>query len=333
MEAKPISSAELSKFITAQPPTSGSFLQTPAWLSFEVEVGAVTAALGWWQAGQLLAVAATVKRPLPWGLHYLYVPRGPLVTRANDLPMVLKLLVEYYQNSAAMFLRVEPTVTGPEMLAVNGFYKTISIQPAATLLTDLSKDEQQLLVAMHPKTRYNIRLAETKGLQWQLVGAEGLKDFWQLLQNTAKRDGFHTHTVAHYQQLLSRFGAEPLASSELALRLAVVRQGDKLLAGSLLVWSNGVVTYLHGASADDGRELMPAYLLHWQTMREAKKLGFKFYDWWGVSTSFHSRPVWQGITRFKQGFGGSVVDYAGTFDYPYHEVWYLVYRLARGLLR
>lgn len=110
-----------------------------------------------------------------------------------------------------------------------------------------------------------------------------------------------------------------------------------MLAAAIAAYFGDTATYLHGASAYEHRALMGPYTLHWEIMRDAKKRGYKFYDFWGIQSSSQSsvhsvQHDWSGMTRFKMGFGGQVVDYPGAFDLPLNRLWYTIYRLGRRLL-
>ncbi len=333
MELKEITAGELSLCINKLPGHSGLFLQTPSWQKLEQTEGLPVEILGFYQGVNLVGGALVVTRRMRSGFTYFYIPKGPLILEVKYLNEVLDLLLARYENRG-LFLRIEPPIeiNNHHNLSVNlikaGWYKSRAIQAAATLITDLTKTPEELLMVMHPKTRYNIHLAEKKGLLWQLTRKqEDLLDFYQLLIQTSKRNNFRLHQQEHYANLLELFGSEELkVGTKLAVRIAKVIKEEKLLAASLLIFSRGIVTYLHGASANEARELMPNHLLHWQTMLYAKSLGFKYYDWWGIETPEHPRSSWQGITRFKLGFGGKVVNYLGTFDYPYKKLLYFLYR-------
>jgi lipid II:glycine glycyltransferase (peptidoglycan interpeptide bridge formation enzyme) len=341
MELRNITAAELSKFILEYPPSGGLFLQTPAWAKLENNSGGQTDFLGLYEGDFLVGIASIIFRKLPGGFKYIYISRGPVVKEKKCLKLFLELLVKYYKDKGFLFLRVEPVWHSHELHIENndfgekdfGFKKVSDVQPRATVILDLTHPEERLLSAMHEKTRYNIRLALKKGLETSLIGREGLADFWNLLKTTAGRDGFATHPKSHYEALLVNFGAEPLVQGELAVRLVEVRWQGKLLASNMLAFSNGVVTYLHGASSNEHRELMPTYFLHWRTIQQAQGLNFKFYDLWGVAPSDGSKSSWQGITRFKLGWGGKRVEYSGTFDFPYKNTTYYLYRLVNKLRR
>ncbi len=334
MEIKEITVGELSSFISKLSWRSGLFLQTPSWQQLEQTEGVSTEILGFYKGANLVGGALAVTRKMRGGFTYFYLPKGPLVIEAKYLELILDLLLARYKGRG-LFLRIEPSliINSDDKFIRNTWYKTKSVQPAATLVTDLVKTQDELLAAMHPKTRYNIRLSEKKNLTWKIAGIEELDNFYKLLIETGERDNFNLHNKDHYAKLMELFSHQELSPDlELGARIVEVTLGRKLLAASLVVFSRQTATYLHGASANEGRELMPTYLLHWQTMLQAKVLGFKYYDWWGIGTDKHPQTTWQGITRFKLGFGGQIINYLGTFDYPYQKLLYFLYRGAHQLL-
>jgi lipid II:glycine glycyltransferase (peptidoglycan interpeptide bridge formation enzyme) len=91
------------------------------------------------------------------------------------------------------------------------------------------------------------------------------------------------------------------------------------------------VTYVHGASGNRGRNLMAPFLLQWSAILEAKRVGATEYDFWGIADSEDPTHPWAGITRFKRGFGGSMVQYIGAYDIIYKPTWYKIYRAYKTL--
>lgn len=334
MDVRPIDESELEGFFHHQPATAGLFLQTAAWGRFEENLGNKGERLGFWHENRLVGTALIVGRSLPAGLSYAYVARGPVVD-GPYLSQATEALVLYCKDKRVVFLRIEPPVLVASWSPLpSSFVRAPDVQPRATTVVDLRQPTGTLLGQMHEKTRYNIRLSERKELTWRWQGARGWEGFYQLLRTTAERDGFTLHPKSHYQKLLELYGAVPLvAETDLAIRVAEVSYGGELLAANLLAFSHGTVTYLHGASGNTLRELMPTYLLHWRTMAEAQALGFGLYDFWGVAPADGSKSSWQGISRFKLGFGGKRQEYPGAFDYPYHSALYRLYGLARQARR
>ncbi|MFA4818722.1 MAG: peptidoglycan bridge formation glycyltransferase FemA/FemB family protein [Patescibacteria group bacterium] len=329
MEIKPIAATEVSSFISNQPPTAGLFLQTPGWLKFQNTVGRQGEHLGIYVDNELVGVATAIIHTKYGKWRYVYLPRGPVV-KVGYLGKTLEAFKDYYKQRGFIWLRVEPPFRLNESQSVPaGFIKAADVQPSNTSWLDLTLSENDLLNQMHAKTRYNIRLSEKKELTWNLVDVKGMDDFWSLMQETAQRDKIIAFAKSYYKSLLDLYGNRPLTNRpELAVRIAQVKYRERVLAMSLLLFSGEMVTYLHGASSNEQRALMPTYLLHWRTVQEAKQLGYKIYDWRGVAVAGDKQKAWQGITRFKLGWGGEIIDYMGAYDWVYKRWRYRIYKIV-----
>lgn len=297
-------------------PLSGEFLQSFAWFDLLKREGEEVEIWGLEEKREVLASALIIKKKLFFSYHYYYLPRGPIGEKKD----VLLLLAELKKNKKeAIFLRLEPLV---EISSKDGFklQKTLSLQPQKTLFLDLSLDEGELLKAMHQKTRYNIRLAEKKGVNIILAGLDKFPDFWRLLEMTSSRDGFRLHSRFHYENLLK-------SENEIKMYLAYFE--GQVIAGGLFSFFCDRVTYLHGASDNSFRNLMAPYLLQWMVIKEAKKNdGYKYYDFYGID-----EKKWPGVTRFKTGFGGFSFKYPGTYDLILRNGIYNLYNFLRRLRR
>lgn len=305
----------------------GGFLQSWEWGTFQEKAGAEIAR---WRgaapegAGNRAALALLVKRALPFGRSYWYCPRGPLGADA------VEKLVASDALRGATFLRCEPSEALPAARKVR------DVQPCQTLVVDLRQDSEALLAAMHEKWRYNIRLAERKGVKVFLAGAHdpsALEIFWQLMSETTERDQFRAHEKEYYQQMLETLAGDPATDGKTrpVARLVFAEHDGKVLAANLMLYFGGTATYLHGASSRERREVMAPQALHWQAMQDAKSWGYADYDFWGVAPEGIEGHPWAGITRFKRGFGGRYVSYPGTFDLPLDHFWYTVYAFVRRL--
>lgn len=259
------------------------------------------------------ARASVEVRSLPLGFHCWFVPRGPQGFSREQYAELAALARE----SGAVFVRFEPAEVPPVGRVA------ASLNPAVTLLTDLSQSEEQLLSGMHQKTRYNLRLAEKKGV---VVSESKDTDVWlKLHHQTTARDRFKGHADDYYCAML----ACPIT------RLYVASFEGEPLAAMIAVFYGDTVTYLHGASSNAARDVMAPYLLHWSVMREGKSLGCARYDWWGINPTDAQHPAykrsWEGITRFKRGFGGEEVHLPGTFELATRPVWYKLYEWKRSM--
>jgi lipid II:glycine glycyltransferase (peptidoglycan interpeptide bridge formation enzyme) len=203
-----------------------------------------------------------------------------------------------------------------------------NIQPPRTMVIDIDRPDEEILARMKQKTRYNIRLAEKKGV---LIHAwNDIQAFHQMLLVTGGRDRFSVHSLEYYRTAYSLF--HPIGMAEL---LMAEFQGEPLAA--LMVFRHGSrAWYVYGASNDAERNRMPTYLLQWEAIRWAKARGCKEYDLWGVpdedekglEAGFESRNdgLW-GVYRFKRGFGGMLKRAVQARDRIYNPLLYRLYLL------
>lgn len=288
---------------------AGDFLQSSEWEEAQKSLGRKV-----WRVGELLLI----RHNLSAGFNYLYCPRPKLVTGNWLLNSE-----EIAREEKSIFLKIDPAVqllvTGYQLRATN------SLQPRKTVLIDLQKSEEELLRSMHEKTRYNIRLAERRGVVVAPVAEPTAADmfiWWSMLSSTAERDGFHAHERAYYEKLVRT------RSEEFSNELFLADCNMTTLAGAVVnfYWPARTATYLHGASSRANKEVMAPHLLHWRIMQEAKRRGFHYYDLWGTDDK-----KWPGLTRFKIGFGGEKFEYPESFDIVYRPLLYGWYKLARRI--
>jgi lipid II:glycine glycyltransferase (peptidoglycan interpeptide bridge formation enzyme) len=295
------------QLLLAQP--EGNLLQSWKW-------GQLQARFGWrverlaFHAGSS-GVCSLQRTPalFPGGATY-YVPRGPAVAEPDRL-LVLDTLERRATSGGGLVLRVEPNaVVGDEWPAFfegRGFVKGKAVQPEATQRLRIDLEPESLKAGFKPKTRYNLNLAEKKGVR--VRGSHDVASFARLAQDTGKRQGIHLPGVAYYQAALEIFGP----SDEVRLYLAD-HEGDTL--GGIMVFRFGrTAYYLFGGSSDRKRDLMPNYLLHWQAMLDFRAMGCDTYDWWGIPEEPAPDHPWFGLYRFKTGFGGETVRYTGLYEH------------------
>ncbi len=310
-------------FVSKHGPRSGAFLQSWAWGEFQVAAGRQVRRFGWEEEGRLVAAAQTVVHRLP---TYAYIPRGPVTLRAWSNEETMARLRDLGGLLRAVFVRFEPP--WPQYPMRKRFVKTIDMQPAHTLIMDLGVSSEARRTVMHPKTRYNIRLAERKGVEIEVRASAAFEEVWSLFETTAARGKFHLHPKRYYETMLSMLADGPCRAF-----LAVARFDGKIIAANLMVDEGKTRTYLHGASGDDDREVMAPYLLHGKLMEDAAERGLEAYDWWGIAPEGAEDHPWAGVTRFKLGFGGERVSYPGAFDAVIHPTRYGIYVLARRVRR
>lgn len=309
-----------------------------------VEWGELKATFGWSprrvavvEDGVPRAGALVLYRRLPLGLGSLaYVPRGPLVDweQPEEVTKLLETLAEAARARRAVTLIVEPDLPDEprwrELLTALGFRPSPlgSIQPRRTLVVDIGRSEADILAAMKSKTRYNIRLAQRKGVTvWEGTESD-FPAFHRLMAETAARDRFGVHAPAYYEQAYRLFVPRGWA------RLLMAGVEGKPVAALMVFALGRRAWYFYGASSDAHREKMPTYRLQWEAMRWARSRGCTEYDLWGVPDEDEGRleaeftrrqdGLW-GVYRFKRGFGGRLIRMVGTWERPLRPALHRLY--------
>lgn len=308
---------------------NGCFLQDWQWGEFQKSLGKKVLRFGILEREELLLVASGYLQQIG-NKSYFFLPYGPILKaselfRFNDLMQFFCLeLKEKYPS--LIFVRFEPLQIVSE--TIKSAKKSIDLDPHQTLILDVQKTEEQLLSEMHPKTRYNIKVATKHGVEIQ-TSNELTKDTLNLLLETSKRAGIRGFDAEYYTKLVQYFREH----KDITVKVYTAKhQADLLAVNVILTYKQQkLATYLFGGSADAKRNLMAPYLLHWQIIQDLKKQGFEKYDFWGVETD--PKHPWYGFSKFKLGFGGEVVKYAGTWDYVLNSAWYNVYIIIRKLNR
>jgi len=212
------------------------------------------------------------------------------------------------------------------------------IQPPDTVVLDLTQSAETLLAEMKSKWRYNIKLGEKKGvtirfLEGEKGATEGIDVFFGLYLDTASRDGIAVHTKTYYADLLRRAEGRLKPSGgnpPLTVRVYIAEHEGQPLASIVTLFCGDEAVYLYGASSNEKRNLMPAYALQWQAIRDAKQAGCRRYDFYGIPpTDNPSHPMY-GLYRFKTGFGGSIIHRVGSLDIPLRPAFYALYSLAEA---
>jgi len=336
---------EWDQFMQRSP--SGHVLQSWTWGQFKALFGWRALRFAALEDGHILAEVQVLLRPLlSTGLTTAYIPKGPVVDPSAPVePTVSALLSAVHgacRRQHSLSLKIEPDwpqgTMAQAQLETWGFHPSgQTVQPRRTVVIDLAKDEEAILAQMKPKTRYNIRLAQRKGITIRPGTADDLPAFYELLRITGQRAGFGIHTQAYYTQAWDLFAAQQAAA------LFLAQYQDKPLAAILVFIWGKKAWYMYGASSDEERQRMPTHLLQWEAMRWARAQGCETYDLWGIPDIDESEigadvsmaeekgvlsTGMGGLYRFKRGFGGQEIRYVGAYDYVYNRP---LYRLLTAL--
>ncbi|MBU2566368.1 peptidoglycan bridge formation glycyltransferase FemA/FemB family protein [Patescibacteria group bacterium] len=283
--------------------------------------------------GQWLCALQAEYRKRSMGLGYWNVPRGPLFSTHLDADCYREVLTDFIMQlherkslPKSLFWRFEPLIKAKslERLLPPRFLRAPALSPAATLLLDLHKTEEELLAGMHQKTRYNIKVALKHEVTIRTTNhPQDFERFLKLMATTAERNEIVQHDDSYMAKSYYTLAAAHMA------RLRVAEINGAMIAANMEIKYGNTVTYLYGASSNKMRHVMAPYLLQWEAIKEAKNDGADLYDFWGINLENVASPLykksWEGITRFKLGWGGERVELIGTWDLPFN---FLLYRLA-----
>lgn len=299
------------------------FLQDPAWAQVK--------ALWKWRGilaldddGRILGAMSVLLRPLPLGCHVAYAPRGPVCIRKDarvmeSLTAGLKALAKQFKCLLTYLDPDEPESNEAFRMLMKelGYRERQSddfsgVQPQSVFRLSLEdQTEESLLASFAQKTRYNIRLAQKRGVRVEQysggkeISQEALKSFDRLMQTTGERDHFLVRGSTYFEQLLHAL------KNDAVLYLAYLE--ERPIAGSIAIFYGDKAWYLYGASANEQRGAMPNYLLQWTMILEALKRECRIYDFRGVPGTGRTDDPLYGLYRFKKGFSGEHMRFTGLF--------------------
>jgi lipid II:glycine glycyltransferase (peptidoglycan interpeptide bridge formation enzyme) len=329
------------------------FLQSEAWARLQEAAGHEVVRIGddhaYIAAQNMAGMAHGFVHVLPLVGKYLYTPRWPEGQFPISNFQFPNFLAEA-KVAGCKWVRVEPgTEEVLEILKaeiprqarndkeLSGAYMVRAphdMQPRETFVIDIAKSEEELLAAMKPKTRYNIRLAEKKGVKVFATRERKYQEaFLDLITATAERKDIVPHPRSYYEKFFTELPED-------MCYLFVAEYEGVVLAANLVMICGDTATYLHGGSGDRYREVMAPFLLQWEQIKFAKARGCTRYDFGGIrlmasdktqATRHKKADSWAGITRFKTGFSPQTAPtvFPGCYDIVLDKCGYRRYAQLR----
>jgi len=267
-----------------------------------------------------------------WTIGYL--PKGNLPDKK-----LIEDLKKIGRENNCIFIQLEPNI--PHSI-LNSQLSTLNLIPAAhplftkyTFVLDLTKSEDELLKVMHPKTRYNIKVAQKHGVKIIEDNSDkAFKEYLKLTNETTKRQKFYAHTRRYHELMWQTLKIVNHKSSiinpdRLTAHLLLARYKKETLVAWILFTFKDALYYPYGASSDQHRETMASNLIMWEAIKFGKKLGLKKFDMWGaLGPNPDEKDPWYGFHKFKQGYGGKLVEFIGSYDLIINPILYQLYKLA-----
>ena len=247
---------------------------------------------------------------------------GALIKGPAPTQKMLNELKKLAKEENLIFIKLEPNVPKDErlkkLLKDNGAVSGKTLFTPTTFWIDLTPKEEDLLKSFKSKTRYNIRLAQKKGVEVvEDNSKKAFEKYIELTKKTVERQGFYAHTEKYHRLMWEILHPPGIA------RLLVAKYKKEIIAAWIVFVWHDFLYYPYGASSDKYKNIMASNLIMWEAVRYGKSLGLKTFDLWG-------REPGKGFTRFKEGYNPKVVEFLGTWDLITSPLYY-PYRLAEVL--
>ncbi len=300
-------------------------IQSWEWGEARKSLGVPLLRFGLYEGGKLKQAFQLTLHKIPFTNKFVgYLPKGPSPDK-KFADALTKIGKEY--NCA--FIKIEPDVEAGKQLVDKSFIK--SLKPLFTkynFVVDLSKSEEDLLKNMHPKTRYNIKVAQKHEVKIEeRTDDETFITYLKLYFETTNRQGYHGHNETYHKKIW-----ETLKSSKMA-RILIAYFKSKPLTTWMLLHFKDTLYYPYGGSSKVHPEVMANNLVAWEAIKLGKKMGLKKFDMWGaLGPDADPKDPWFGFHRFKQGYGGRLVEYIGTYDLVLNWPLYLAFSFIDKLM-
>ncbi len=294
-------------------------IQSWEWGEFRKKLGLPLLRYGIFSKDELKTAFQLTLHTIPFTSKKVgYLPKGPIPNK--ELAKALEQ-IGIEQNCA--FIKVEPNIEANTPLY--SVYPNFQPSPKPlftkfNFVLDLTPSEEELLKNMHSKTRYNVRLAEKRGVTVEISDTDkSFKTFLKLHFETTERQGFHSHNEKYHQlawETLRDAGMAQVAIAYYTPSGASSAYFDKKpLSAWMLYTFKDVLYYPYGGSSVENKEVMANNLLAWEVIKYGQKQGLKSFDMWGaLSADPDPKDPWYGFHRFKSGYGGKLTEYLGTYD-------------------
>lgn len=267
-----------------------------------------------------------------------YFPKGELPSQE-----LLDDLEETGKTNKLSFIQLEPNVLSGKFKFESDKLKK-SFHPLLTKYTfvlDLTKNEDELLINMHQKTRYNIKVSQKHNVKFEIDNSsKAFEEYIRLTEQTTKRQKFYAHGEAYHRLMWETLRSQQSEASsqkhnpnKLQAHLLTAKFKQKILVTYILFTFKDTLYYPYGASSSEYRETMAATGAMWEAIKFGKNLGLKKFDMWGAANVADPKPnnPYYGFHRFKQGFGAQLTEFVGSYDLVISPINYRLLSVADKL--
>ncbi len=309
----------------------GHPLQSWEWGEFRKKTGVAVERVGLFNEGIITHGVQVTFHPIPLISKTAgYLPKGYMPDEEQ-----LSAIKELGKKHGALFIKMEPNIAQKVGVPtahqhIRSFLESRNAKRGRPLFTrysfllDLTQSEEKLLANMSSKTRYNVKLAQQKGVQiFENTSKEGMEQYISILEETTSRQGFYAHGPQYFRTMWDELGNSGM------LRIFNAVYDDTVLVSWIVFVFNNVLYYPYGASRNLHRDVMASNLLMWEMIQFGKNSGCTSFDLWGsLGPEPNKNNPWYGFHRFKKGYGGDLVEFVGTYDLILDDPLYSLFTFA-----
>jgi lipid II:glycine glycyltransferase (peptidoglycan interpeptide bridge formation enzyme) len=306
-------------------------MQSWEWGEFRKKTGLVVERIGVFEGSKMISAFQLTFHKIPhFGKTVGYFPKGIMPDEEQ-----LDVLKQLGKKNNALFIKLEPDISQPvgvpsghdqitRFLIANGAVPGRPLFTKYTFKLDLSDSTEKLFNNLKSKTRYNINLAIKKGVEiYENSTAEGMEQYIEIMEETTKRQGFYAHSPNYFRMLWGTLGSSGM------IRIFSAVYNDTILVSWIMFVFNGKLYYPYGASRSVHRDVMASNLMMWEMIQFGKNNGCEEFDMWGsLGPEPNKNDPWFGFHKFKEGYGGTLMEFVGTYDLVLDPIMYKVFRFV-----
>lgn len=312
------------KFVISKNPKS--FLQSWAWGETNEKEGAKIFRLSFKRNGKLVGVSLIIKEDAKRGPHFI-IPGGPILDW-DDRKLVnyfISTLKDLAKKEKVWFIRIRPelldTLENRELFKkLSAVYAPMHLHAENTWILDITPSEEILLAGMRKSTRYLIKKSLTQNLSLEITNdSKSAEILFRLQKETIKRHNFVGFSKSLFEKEIEAFAKDKNGS------VFICKMGKIPLACSIIIFYGDTAYYHFSASTMKYPKVQASYFLQWKIIKEAKKRGVKYYNFWGIAPEKSHNHRFAGVTLFKTGFGGERIDWLHAHDFPISPLYWVTY--------
>jgi serine/alanine adding enzyme len=229
---------------------------------------------------------------------------GPLAEDGKAIDQLINAALEITKKEPGRSLQIK---TYNPNLPNGTLYKFLWKDEYTTEIPEYPQEIKFVNSKNHSAIKRAVNKAINNGVEYRLAESEEELKQWYRLYLDLNRH--HTNPPRPYKLFkISWDILQPKGMMKLALAEQNTNNGKKVIGGLVLYYFKKTITFAYNGSSRKYFELRPNDLLHWFTIHNAQKEGYKYYNWGNVGDN---EP---GLEAYKKKWGSERVQ---TYQYFY----------------